>query len=64
MVSGEIGAHLSTYGVHAYFKPFYFDGRTVWWGEPEITMSEAMSSAAKIKTSLFDRVYNADGSIR
>ena len=64
MVSGEIGAHLSTYGVHAYFKPFYFDGRTVWWGEPEITMSEAMSAAAKIKTSLFDHVYNEDGSIQ
>ena len=44
-----------TYGITAYFKPWYFDGSTVYWGEPERTMSDAEESASKIKRSILSR---------
>lgn len=55
MQPGNTGAQLMTYGITAYFKPWYFDGGTVYWGEPERTMSDAEESASKIKRSILSR---------
>lgn len=55
MQPGNTGAQLMTYGITAYFKPWYFDGRTVYWGEPERTRSSAEASATRIKQSISTR---------
>lgn len=55
MHSGNTGAQLMTYGITAYFKPWYFDGRTVYWGQPETTRSDAQESAERIKRSAQSR---------
>lgn len=53
MESGHIGVHLVDYGRHrVFFRPWYFDGRTVYHGEPEVTRSQAMDSAQRIKESI------------
>lgn len=53
MHAGHTGAQLIDYGNHrAYFKPWYFDGKVVYWGEPEITQSSALDSAQRIKQSI------------
>jgi hypothetical protein len=49
------GAQLMTCGITAYFKPWYFDGSTVYWGEPELTRSDAEESASKIKQSMLSK---------
>lgn len=56
MHAGHTGAHLVDYGNHrVYFKPWYFDGKIVYYGEPEITRSGAMDSADRIKQSISKR---------
>lgn len=55
MQPGNTGAQLMTYGITAYFKPWYFDGRTVYWGDPERTRSDAEHSATRIKQSISSR---------
>lgn len=56
MHSGHIGAHLVDYGNHrAYFRPWYFDGKVVYHGEPEVTQSQAMESAQRIKEAIMKR---------
>ena len=55
MQPGNTGAQLMTYGITAYFKPWYFDGKTVYWGEPERTRSNAEASATRIKQSISSR---------
>ena len=55
MQPGNTGAQLMTYGITAYFKPWYFDGRTVYWGELERTRSDAEHSATRIKQSISSR---------
>jgi len=55
MHSGNTGAQLMTYGITALFKPWYFDGRIVYWGELETTRSDAQESAERIKCSVQSR---------
>lgn len=56
MHAGNTGAQLIDYGNHrAYFKPWYFDGKIVYWGEPETTQSSALDSAQRIKQSISKR---------
>jgi len=50
----EIGAKLIAYGVASCFKPWYFDGKTVYWGNAEETQAEALASAQKMKDSLMN----------
>ena len=52
MHPGNTGAQLLTYGVASYFKPWFFDGKVVYWGEPEVTRSAALDSADRIRTSV------------
>ncbi len=52
MQPGNTGAQLMTYGVASYFKPWYFDGRTVYWGDPEHTHSAALAAAGRMKASV------------
>mgnify|MGYP000069899216 CR=1 FL=1 len=55
MQPGNTGAQLMTYGITAYFRPWYFDGRVVYWGEPEHTRSDAVNSANRIRQSMIKR---------
>lgn len=55
MQSGNTGAQLVTYGIASYFKPWYFDGKIVYWGEPERTCSAALESAGRMRESVLAR---------
>ena len=52
MHEGETGAQIRTIGIQSYFKPWYFDGSTCWWGDPEYTYSSALDAAVRIKASV------------
>ena len=52
MQPGNTGAQLLTYQVASYFKPWFYDGKTVYWGEPEVTRSAALDSADRMKASV------------
>ena len=52
MQRAELGAELVAYGVTSFFKPWYFDGSTVYWAYPEDTKSNAMESAGRMKAVL------------
>lgn len=55
MQSGNTGAQLLTFGVTSYFKPWYFDGKVVYWGDPERTHSAALESAGRMRESVLAR---------
>ena len=40
----ETGIKLIAHGVESYFKPWYFDGKVVYWGNSEQTESDARAS--------------------
>lgn len=52
----ELGALLVSYGITSFFKPWYFDGKVVYWGNPEQTESDARASAQELKTFLLNRL--------
>jgi hypothetical protein len=52
MQPGNTGAQLMSYGMTSYFKPWYFDGRIVYWGDPEHTQSAALDAADRMRTSV------------
>ena len=52
MQPGNTGAQLMTYGIASYFKPWYFDGKVVYWGNPEHTHSAALDAADRMKASV------------
>ena len=52
MDRAELGAQLVTYGITSFFKPWFFDGKTVNWGQVEETESEALESAKRLKALL------------
>lgn len=49
MNTSETGIKLIAHGVESCFKPWYFDGKVVYWGSPEYTESEARASAEQLK---------------
>ena len=49
MTRAEIGAELVSYGIDSFFKPWYFDGKTVYWGVPQDTRDIAIHFAHRIK---------------
>lgn len=51
MNSFEVGAKLIAYGVASHFKPWYFDGKIVYWGNAEETKADALASAQRMKDS-------------
>lgn len=55
MGSFETGIKLIVYGVESYFEPWYFDGKVVYWGNPEQTESDAQASAQQLKAFLLSR---------
>jgi hypothetical protein len=52
MQPGNTGAQLMSFGMASYFKPWYFDGRIVYWGDPEHTQSAALDAADRMRTSI------------
>jgi len=56
MNTSEIGIKLIAHGVDSYFKPWYFDGKVVYWGNPEQTESDARASAQELKAFFLDRL--------
>ena len=51
----ETGIKLIAHGVESYFKPWYFDGKVVYWGNLEQTESDAWASAQELKAFPLDR---------
>ena len=41
----SVGVHLMTLGIMTLFKPWFFDGSVVYWGEPCQTHSAALEAA-------------------
>jgi len=56
MNTSETGIKLIAYGVESYFKPWYFDGKVVYWGNPEQTESGALAAAQELKAFLLNRL--------
>jgi hypothetical protein len=56
MDASGTGVKLLAYGVDSYFTPWYFDGKVVYWGNPEQTESDARASAQELKASFLDRL--------
>jgi hypothetical protein len=56
MDASGTGVKLIAHGVDSYFKPWYFDGKVVYWGNPEQTESDARASAQELKASFLDRL--------
>ena len=56
MNASETGIKLIAHGVESYFKPWYFDGEVVYWGNPEHTESDALAAAQELKAFLLDRL--------
>ena len=52
MQLGDTGAQLMSYGIASYYKPWYFGGRVVYWGDPEHTRSAALDSADRMRASV------------
>ncbi len=42
---GSFGVHPVTWGVETYFKPWFFDGKVVYWGEPSSDGRDALQRA-------------------
>ncbi len=55
MNSSGTGIKLIAHGVESYFKPWYFDGKVVYWGNLEQTESDALASAQELKAFLLNR---------
>jgi len=45
---GSFGAHPVIWGVDTYFKPWFFDGKVVYWGYPAPDRRDALREAAAI----------------
>lgn len=60
MQLGSTGAQLMTYGIASYYKPWYFDGRIVYWGDPEHTRSAALDSADRMRASVHNGKFIRD----
>ena len=43
---GSFGAYPVTWGVDTYFKPWFFDGKVVYWGDPTTERGDALRRAA------------------
>jgi hypothetical protein len=43
---GSWGVHPVAWGQDTYFKPWFFDGRSVYWGQPQISCDDAARLAA------------------
>ena len=56
MNASETGIKPVAHGVESYFKPWYFDGKVVYWGNPEQTESDALAAAQELKAFLLDRL--------
>ena len=41
----SVGVQLVTFGIMPLFKPWFFDGSVVYWGEPCHTYSAALEAA-------------------
>ncbi len=41
----SVGVHLVTFGIMPLFKPWFFDGSIVYWGDPCPTHSAALEAA-------------------
>ena len=41
----SIGVHLVTFGIEPFFKPWFFNGSVVYWGELCQTYSAALEAA-------------------
>ena len=41
----SVGVHLMTLGIMPFFKPWFFDGSIVYWGDPCPTHSAALEAA-------------------
>jgi len=48
----SVGVHLVTFGIMPLFKPWFFDGSIVYWGDPCQTHSAALE-AAEILRSIY-----------
>tara|TARA_R100000152_G_C6582313_1_gene45736 strand:- start:268 stop:420 length:153 start_codon:yes stop_codon:yes gene_type:complete len=44
-----MGVNCIAYGLLFKFKPWYFDGKTVWWGKKYELRSEAEDAAKELK---------------
>jgi len=49
MNKNEIGVKLIAHGVDSYFRPWYFDGKIVFWGPVEQTRSKGIEQAQAIR---------------
>jgi len=56
MNASETGIKLIAHGVESYFKPWYFNGKVVYWGNAEQTESDARASAQQLKDFLLKRM--------
>ncbi len=45
----KMGVNCIAYGLLFKFKPWYFDGKTVWWGKKYELRSEAEDAAKELK---------------
>lgn len=48
MSAGSYGAHPVTYGLETFFTPWFFNGSTVYWGEPNGELRAALAIAAEM----------------
>lgn len=55
MHAGYVGAHLITVGIHSYFRPWYFDGSVVYYGEFEYTQKAAVEAADRMKAAMLSK---------
>jgi hypothetical protein len=55
MNTSETGVKLIAHGVEPYFNPWYFDGKVVYWGNPEQTESDAQAAAQELKAFFLNR---------
>ena len=50
-VLGSTGVHLVTWGLTPMFKPWFFDGAIVYWGQLHATESAALEAAEILRTT-------------
>ena len=53
---GKYGVQPIIHGYLNKFKPWYFDGRSVWWGSNYELRSEAEEAAKELKESISSKV--------
>ena len=47
----SVGVHLVTLGIMPLFKPWFFDGAVVYWGDPCQTHSAALEAAEILRAT-------------